>query len=197
MNVVSDGPGDGGMVDAGVYRAVTDFAQSQHWLAGSAVAFGEYGVFLVVPVMLALLWRARGAEALARAAWVPIAVAVALGFDTVLKSLFAEVRPCRVVSGVHPLLPCDVPTDYSFPSNHTVIAAAFAGAVLLIRRAWGVWATVFALLVGASRVYLGAHYPHDVLAGLAVGLAVGLCGIAAHAHLVRLVDRFVPARVVR
>ncbi|MGW4482923.1 phosphatase PAP2 family protein [Amycolatopsis sp. NPDC004368] len=184
MDVVSGWRGD-----AGIYRAVTDFAWSQHWLAGFAVVFGEYGVFLVVPAMLVLLWRARGAAALARAVWVPIAVAVALGFDTVLKALFAEVRPCRVVAGVHTLLPCDAPADYSFPSNHTVIAAAFAGAVLLIRRTWGAGATVFAVLVGASRVYLGAHYPHDVVAGLAVGLVVGLCGIAAHAWLVKLVER--------
>ncbi|QRP50575.1 phosphatase PAP2 family protein [Amycolatopsis sp. FDAARGOS 1241] len=184
------------MPDAGIYRAVTDFAWSQHWLAGFAVAFGEYGVFLVVPAMLALLWRARGdATALARAGWVPLAVAVALGSDTVLKALFAEVRPCRVVPGVRTLLPCDAPTDYAFPSNHTVLVAAFAGALFFIRRAWGWWATAFALLIGVSRVYLGAHYPHDVLAGLAVGLGVGLCGVAVHRYLQRLAERILPGRV--
>ncbi|MFI5610700.1 phosphatase PAP2 family protein [Amycolatopsis sp. NPDC051903] len=184
------------MPDAGIYRAVTDFAWSQHWLAGFAVAFGEYGVFLVVPAVLALLWRARGAPtALARAVWVPAAVALALGFDTVLKALFAEVRPCRVVPGVRTLLPCDAPTDYAFPSNHTALVAAFAGAVLLVRRSWGWWATAFALLIGVSRVYLGAHYPHDVLAGLVVGYGVGLCGVAVHRHLRRLAERILPARV--
>ncbi|HWD01185.1 MAG TPA: phosphatase PAP2 family protein [Amycolatopsis sp.] len=184
------------MPDAGIYRAITDFAWSQHWLAGIAVAIGEYGVFLVAPVLLALLWHARrDADALARAAWVPIAVAVALGIDTVLKSAFAEIRPCRVVPGVHTLVPCDAPTDYAFPSNHTVFVAAFAGALLLIRRSWGWWATAFAVLIGFSRVYLGAHYPHDVLAGLVVGYAVGLSGVGVHRYLLRVTERIPLARM--
>ncbi|HEY3711107.1 MAG TPA: phosphatase PAP2 family protein [Amycolatopsis sp.] len=173
--------------DSGLYKDVTDFAGSVGWLAGPVVAFSEYGVFLIVPVILALVWRARtrGAAELAAALWVPVAVAVALAFDTVLKSAFAEVRPCRVVPGVHTLLPCDAPTDYAFPSNHTVIVAAFAGAMLLVNRRWGWWAAGFAVLVGISRVYIGAHYPHDVVAGFAIGMAVGLLGFAVVPRLAR------------
>ncbi|MGV9300637.1 MULTISPECIES: phosphatase PAP2 family protein [Amycolatopsis] len=183
------------MIDAGLYRDVTDFAWSQQWLAGIATTFSEYGVFLIVPVILALLWRARtrGAAALAAAAWVPIAIAVALAVDTVLKSVFAEVRPCRVVAGVHTLLPCDPPTDYAFPSNHTVIVAAFAVAVLLVNRKWGVWALVFAVLMGISRVYVGAHYPHDVLAGFVVGAGVALLGLVVREPLAKVAVRLIPA----
>ncbi|WP_328610588.1 phosphatase PAP2 family protein [Amycolatopsis sp. NBC_00345] len=182
--------------DAGLYKDVTDFAGSVGWLAGPVVAFSEYGVFLVVPVILALVWRARrrGAAELAAAVWVPVAVGVALVFDTVLKSAFAEVRPCRVVAGVHTLLPCDAPTDYAFPSNHTVIVAAFAAAVLLVNRRWGWWAVGFAVLVGISRVYIGAHYPHDVVAGFALGMAVGLLGLAVTPRLAKLVERFTEFR---
>ncbi|MER6874866.1 phosphatase PAP2 family protein, partial [Amycolatopsis sp. NPDC000673] len=125
--------------------------------------------------------------------WVPIAIAVALAVDTVLKSVFAEVRPCRVVAGVHTLLPCDPPTDYAFPSNHTVIVAAFAVAVLLVNRKWGVWALVFAVLMGISRVYVGAHYPHDVLAGFVVGAGVGLLGIVVREPLAKVAVRLIPA----
>jgi len=182
------------MIDAGLYRDITDFAWSQQWFAGIATAFSEYGVFLIVPVFLALLWRARtrGLAELAAIAWVPIAVALALVVDTVLKSAFAEVRPCRVVPDVHTLLPCDPPTDYAFPSNHTVIVAAFAVALLLVHRKWGIWALVFAVLMGISRVYVGAHYPHDVLAGFVVGAGVALLGLVVRAPLEKLAARLIP-----
>ncbi|MDT8913043.1 phosphatase PAP2 family protein [Amycolatopsis sp. PS_44_ISF1] len=178
--------------DSGLYEDVTDFAQSVGWLAGPAEVFSEYGVVLVAPVILALLWRARrrSAAELAAAVWVPVAIGVALVFDTVLKYAFAEVRPCRVVPGAHPLLPCDPPADYAFPSNHTVIAAAFAAAVLLVHRRWGWWSMAFAVLVAISRVYTGAHYPHDVVAGLAVGAGVGLLGLAVIPRLAELAGRF-------
>ncbi|WP_020664850.1 phosphatase PAP2 family protein [Amycolatopsis benzoatilytica] len=182
------------MIDAGLYRDITDFAWSQQWFAGIATTFTEYGVFLIVPVILALLWRARtrGPAELAAAAWVPIAVAVALIVDTVLKSAVAEVRPCRVVPNVHTLLPCDAPTDYAFPSNHTVIVASFAVALLLVHRKWGIWALVFAVLIGISRVYVGAHYPHDVLAGFVVGAAVASLGLLARVPLEKIAVRLLP-----
>lgn len=182
------------MIDAGLYRDVTGFAWSQHWLAGIATTFSEYGVFLVAPVILALLWRARtrGPAALAAAAWVPIAIAAALAVDTVLKSVFAEIRPCRVVPGVHTLLPCDPPADYAFPSNHTVIVAAFAVALLLVNRKWGLWALVFAVLMGVSRVYVGAHYPHDVLAGFVVGAGIGALGLVVREPLAKVAVRLIP-----
>ncbi|MFF0147722.1 undecaprenyl-diphosphatase [Amycolatopsis sulphurea] len=185
------------MIDAGIYRNVTDFAWAQHWLSGLGIAVAEYGVFLVVPVILALLWRARhhGADMLAVAVWVPLSMALAFVADTALKSLFAEVRPCRVVAGVHTLLPCDPPADYAFPSNHTVLVAAFAAAMFLVNRRWGRWAAVFAVVIGISRVYVGAHYPHDVLAGLVVGGVIGLLGTFARAPLAKLLERTVPALV--
>ncbi|MCU1687180.1 MAG: phosphatase family protein [Amycolatopsis sp.] len=185
------------MIDSGWYRDVTEFASATKWLNGTVVAFTTYGVFVLVLVILAMGWwaRRRGVEAMAGVLWVPIAMGVAYLLNSVIKSLVAEPRPCRVVPGVHTVLPCDGPTDYSFPSNHTVIVAAFAAAVLLLNRRWGLFALVFALVMALTRVYVGAHYPHDVLAGFVIGLAVGACGVFTRKPLEHALERVLPQRL--
>ncbi|WP_280194112.1 phosphatase PAP2 family protein [Nocardia farcinica] len=62
--------------------------------------------------------------------------------------------------------------DWSWPSNHAVLAAAFATACVLAapRVAW--FAVPVALAVAAARVGAGVHYVHDVLSGLALGVVV-------------------------
>jgi undecaprenyl-diphosphatase len=78
-------------------------------------------------------------------------------------------------------------TDSSFPSDHAAASIAIAVAVLLLHRRLGLVVLAVALLVCYSRVYVGAHYPGDVLAGAAIGLAVTL--------LLWRPLAFVPARV--
>lgn len=57
----------------------------------------------------------------------------------------------------------------------------------------GSWALVFAVLMGISRVYVGAHYPHDVLAGFVVGAGIGALGLVVREPLARMAVRLLPA----
>lgn len=87
--------------------------------------------------------------------------------NTVLKLLFARPRP-----NLFP--PLVVENSYSFPSGHTMAAAAVYGLLALLlwqrgRYGWAIGAALWVLLIALSRVYLGAHYPSDVLASLALG----------------------------
>lgn len=91
--------------------------------------------------------------------------------DTVIKSLVREQRPCRTLHTVT-LESCPALGDWSFPSNHAAIAAAAAVAIWLTHRRLGAIAIPAALLMAFSRVWVGAHYPHDVILGLIVGAAV-------------------------
>jgi undecaprenyl-diphosphatase len=80
-------------------------------------------------------------------------------------------------------------TDYSFPSDHAVMAGAVTAGILLAHRTLGLVAAALALLMAATRVYVGAHFPLDVVAGLAVGALVALVSSALAQPLVRrLVD---------
>ena len=107
---------------------------------------------------------------------VAVLVALAIGFVTtnlVLKNLIARDRPWLHLEQLVVLINEHDPN--SFPSGHTTCAFAFAGAALCTApRRWMKWvALVLAILMGFSRLYVGVHYPSDVLAGVAVGMLAG------------------------
>lgn len=106
-------------------------------------------------------------------------LAMSLGLlctNVVLKHLVARPRPWLTVEGlVHLVIEND---PNSFPSGHTCAAFAAAGAwVRALPKRWmGVAGIVMAALMGLSRLYVGVHFPSDVLAGMVIGL---LCAWAA------------------
>lgn len=176
--------------DTAWFLAIAHWIQRVDWLQQPTLLFTRYGIVLPYVVAVVLLWRWRHHERLAAAIWIPIAMLAAAGIGRIVKAWIAERRPCQTLPDVPTLIPCDAVTDYSLPSNHSAVAAAFAVALCLARPAWGLPAGVFALLIGASRVLVGVHYPHDVVAGLVLGGAVGLLGLAVQP----LILRIIPAR---
>lgn len=98
------------------------------------------------------------------------AVAAYLTSETV-KLVITEPRPCRALN-VATVLDCPAIGDWSWPSNHSVIAASLATACILAvpRVLW--FAAPVAVLLGFSRVMVGVHYVHDVLSGFALGVLV-------------------------
>lgn len=116
--------------------------------------------------------------------------------DLLIKNLVMRPRPFLTVEGLTPLIA--PPHSYSFPSGHA--CSSFAAAVVWVQTLEGRWAKggkalllVMALLMAVSRLYVGVHYPTDVLVGSLLGLLGGwlVCrwlGPAYDRYLVRRTD---------
>lgn len=136
---------------------------------------GEYGgVWLIAGLVLAFMkkYRRQG---------ITILCSLAACFvinNLVLQNIFQRVRPFNAIAGVEALV--HMPSSFSFPSGHTssAFASAFAIRYTMGKKAW--WVFILAALIGISRVYLGVHYPTDVIAGAAVGSLIswGVCTLA-------------------
>lgn len=165
---------DGSHIDGSAYVDVIDAAhRAPGWLNSLTAAWSAYGLALFALLMLACWWRARraGTPAAVTALAAPLITLAAFGVDALLKLAVREDRPCRTL-GVATLEACPAPGDWSFPSNHSALAAAAAVALFYVSRRLGAVALAAAVLMAASRVWVGVHYPHDVLAGFLVGAVV-------------------------
>ena len=170
-------------------------ARFSAWLHGHTLPLLTQGMLLITRVhsllgvtvmtlaVFAYLWIKR-----LRVWMLMLTVAVFGGMllNLILKYAFVRQRP-------QPSEPLLTLTTYSFPSGHTLMATVFYGtlcALLAPRTRYWRWrlttiavAAVMIILVGFSRIYLGAHYLSDVLAAIAEGLAwLAFCFIAIGGH---------------
>ncbi len=91
-----------------------------------------------------------------------------------LKPWVGRLRPCREYQDVIVVVKGWCGGDYGFPSSHASNAAAIAAILwFLVPRRWFFAAAGISFMVGFSRIYLGVHYPGDVLAGFVVGAVIG------------------------
>ena len=90
--------------------------------------------------------------------------------NLVIKNLVARVRPCAINTAIELLIP--FPSEYSFPSGHTLSSFIGATCIFLRDKRLGVPAYLLASLIAFSRLYLYVHFPSDIIGGALLGLAL-------------------------
>ena len=134
------------------------------WLFRAVSRLGDGVFWYTLMVILPLLHGAEGLQATLRMA---IVGALGLMVYRLLKNRLVRERPYIGLVGIDCAMP---PLDrYSFPSGHTLHAVAFATVAISAFPSLAALLVPFAVLVAASRVILGLHYPSDVLVGGLLG----------------------------
>jgi undecaprenyl-diphosphatase len=175
--------------DTALFLTINDLARATGWLQPAVVAYADYGVLLFAALLLGGWWLARrraSVPAMAAALWAPAGMLLALGINQPVAALVGEPRP--EVLYPHILVLAQHGADPSFPSDRAVMAGSVSAGLFLVGRRLGAGATLAAVLMAVARVYVGAHFPQDVLAGLLLGAVVALGGFRlASGVLTRLV----------
>lgn len=144
---------------------------------------GEAAPLVIIAVVLSLIPRYRKCG-ISMLAGLILSVIFCNG---ILKPLVARERPYWIdgdllaqiealKNSVPSWLHVIIPTDYSFPSGHTSASFASALAIFMVRKKEGVVAILIAACIAISRIYIGIHYPTDVMVSLVLGTVCGICG---------------------
>lgn len=140
------------------------------FLLPKITALGDVGIIWITITIIMLCvkrWRKCGIICA-----LSLVLCILVGSFT-LKPLFARIRPFDLNTAVDLLI--DRPTDFSFPSGHSMTAFAAATSVYTCYKKSGRWLLALAGLIAFSRLYLYVHYPTDVIAGIIIGILLALC----------------------
>ncbi|MFK0200652.1 phosphatase PAP2 family protein [Streptomyces lavendulae] len=172
------------------------------WFDRGVALVGGYGLPLAMVLLVLWCWRGArrqdetaAAESFAALVWAPLAAAVALLVNVPLRGFVARPRPSVLHEGLEVLggMSGGPGAGYSFVSGHATLMMALGVGVFLANRRLGLVGIGLALAEGLCRVYLGVHYPTDVIGGFALGTAVVLLlaplAMAALTPLVRALAR--------
>jgi undecaprenyl-diphosphatase len=138
----------------------------------------KYGIVLLAIALVAGWWisrRSASTRGVTTSVWGIFAALIALAIAQPISHAVNEKRPFVAIPSALTLIHHS--TDAGFPSDHSTAAGAAAAVLVFVSWRLGLVAWVLALLVAFSRVYVGVHYPQDVLAGLALGAAVACLGV--------------------
>ncbi|MEU0008573.1 phosphatase PAP2 family protein [Streptomyces sp. NPDC006314] len=150
-----------------------------HWFDRVMEFVGEYGLLLAMVLLILGCWwsvRRRGGEdaasSVAALVWAPLAAGLAVLVNVPIRGFVERPRPFVDHQGLDVLV--SGKTDFSFVSDHATITMALGVGLFVANRRFGVAGIGLALLEGFCRVYMGVHYPTDVIGGFALGTAVVL-----------------------
>ena len=162
--------------DQSLFTAVFSLARASSFLDIVGIFFARYLAYVVFAAFILFVVLERNWKKRLYVAVLPLfSVALSYGIVTqLLRFLVDRDRP-PIALALEPLIP--MPNSPAFPSGHAAIFFTLAMALLYLNRRWGIWFFAAAALIAVARVFVGVHWPLDVVAGAIIGV---VSAYAAH-----------------
>jgi len=160
------------MLDLYLFNLINGLADRWVWLDYLAMFFAEYFEYFLLSFLIILI--AINFKKYWRMVFISLIAGVVSRFivGSAIRFLWFRPRPF-VFENFIPLV-FQNPTEASFPSGHALFYFALSAVVYLYNKKLGIAFYVASFLIAISRVFVGVHWPSDILAGAIIGILVGL-----------------------
>ena len=155
------------------------FAHQNVFLDYLGIFFADYVQYVLAAILLFYFFSKKHKKS--HRAMVVVSTMSAVAALYVVKPLivlfYAAPRPFMALTEIKPLIKVmTIENLQSFPSGHTLFFFALATTIFLFNKKLGVWFLIAATLIALARVYVGVHWPIDILAGVILGILTGAAG---------------------
>lgn len=158
-------------INIDVFRAINNLGDQLSALNPVVVFFAEYMLYFLC-LALVVHWFTRKPKNRMMVIHAVIATVVAEVLGKIAGQLYSHHQPFAVLSHVNQLVEHEI--DNSFPSDHSIVFFAICFSIWLVRKKeWWLW-IILALCVAISRIWVGVHYPVDVVTGALLGIISAL-----------------------
>ncbi|WHY88654.1 undecaprenyl-diphosphatase [Neobacillus novalis] len=155
----------------GMFKVINQLAGHNRIVDFLMVTISKRAQFIYLLVVIVLWFRHDSYKKMTL--YTGVSVSVTYLLCTMIKLLFYKPRPFLKHS-VHLLPPVPSKKDSSFPSKHSALAFTLAASVMVYHRiaGWSLW--LLSILVGISRIWMGQHYPSDIIGSAILGNGTAL-----------------------
>ena len=155
-------------VNISLFRLVNDLGKEYTYLNPVFSFIAEYMV-LILALGVVIIWFTRDKNNRLMILCATITFICAFIIGKISGQFHSNFQPFAELSDVNKLI--EKEKDNSFPSDHTILFFSYCISFWLFKRGWSILWIMLAFLVGISRIWVGVHYPFDVIAGILISFA--------------------------
>lgn len=156
-------------MDLAIFQAINNVAGRWHWLDLAGIFFASGAGYVLVAVLVVLWFLKKDRWRMIVVSFLSAGIARGI-LVTLIRFFYHRPRPISV-DAVHRLV---VNNEWAFPSGHAAFFFALSTGVYLYNKKLGIVFYIVSLLMGVARIFIGVHWPSDILGGAILGI---FCGV--------------------